>query len=329
MNKILVRKEVPGTLVYSSDVYDFMQGKTCYWSVKTRPHNAMAAQSSVSSFSVDAFSVTYPTKGAMNCPDDLTIKWMNVANAEFKVMIARDELFKSVVFEANTKANSVAVSEYTLMGNSKYYLKVTIVAGASRLESETIDFTVKNMVPAVPQFVIPSTNGTTLYSNSQISVRPERGIKLCTVNVSSTTSFAPRGSCKTSMQNFNFVTDDLSKFKLGSSSMKNGSTYYVRARFEYYNEKGNSVTTEWSPVMNFVYSSDAGVDENIAEAVKIVATDNVITLNRQVESLEVYNVAGELVASLNNISSVVIECQGIYVVKAVVDALTVIEKVIL
>lgn len=329
MTKILARKEVAGTSVFSSEVYDFVQGKTYYWSVKTRPHNAVEAQSTVTSFTVDAFSVTYPSKGAKNCPDNLTVKWMKVDNAEFNVVIARDELFKSVVFETNTKQNSVTVPEYTLMGNCKYYLKVSIVAGSARLDSETIDFTVKNIVPSVPQFILPATNGSTLYSNSQISVRPERGIKLCSVNVSSSTSFSPRGSYKTSMQNFDFVTGDLSTFKLGSTPLKNGNTYYVRAQFEYYNESGSSVKTDWTPVMNFVYSSEAGVDENIADELKITAADNVISLNCEVEMIEVYNIAGELVAALTDASSVEMDCRGVYVVRATVDGKTIIEKVIL
>lgn len=73
-----------------------------------------------------------------------------------------------------------------------------------------------------------------------------------------------------------------------------------------------------------------GVNDAIAnDAAEITVNGNVITVSAEASEINVYNVAGQVVATANNATEVVAPAAGVYVVKAVVAGTPVVKKVVL
>ena len=73
-----------------------------------------------------------------------------------------------------------------------------------------------------------------------------------------------------------------------------------------------------------------GVNDAIAnDAAEINVNGNVITVSAEASEINVYNVAGQVVATANNATEVVAPAAGVYVVKAVVAGTPVVKKVVL
>ena len=72
-----------------------------------------------------------------------------------------------------------------------------------------------------------------------------------------------------------------------------------------------------------------GVEENtVAAAANITVNGDVIAVSETAETIEVYNVAGQKVAQVENTTEVAAPATGLYIVKAVVDGAPVVKKVI-
>ncbi len=73
-----------------------------------------------------------------------------------------------------------------------------------------------------------------------------------------------------------------------------------------------------------------GVNDAIAnDAAEITVNGNVIAVSAEASEINVYNVAGQVVATANNATEVVAPAAGVYVVKAVVAGTPVVKKVVL
>ena len=70
------------------------------------------------------------------------------------------------------------------------------------------------------------------------------------------------------------------------------------------------------------------VAENVVAAADIRVNGDVIAVSEVAESIEVYNVAGQKVAQVENTAEVAAPATGLYIVKAVVDGTPVVKKVI-
>lgn len=268
MKNVLARKEVEANFIPSVDVCAFEADKTYYWKVVARQNNAADVASDVNSFTVDAFRVISPKNGATGCDDNLTVEWTALDDVEYRLLISSSNAMKDVVYETETTASSVQIPKCTLAGGTTYYLQVSAEVDGIAFDSPIVEFSLKVMPGVAPEFVNPAEEGVTLYSNSKIQVKPQPGVTLCTVWISSSNTFPARTSYAGSFPNFQFETGELSGLKVGSSYMKDGTTYYVRANVSYINEEGKTETSDWT-VSSFVYSAEAGVKDVAADAVYI------------------------------------------------------------
>lgn len=297
MKNVLARKEVEANFIPSVDVCAFEADKTYYWKVVARQNNAADVASDVNSFTVDAFRVISPKNGATGCDDNLTVEWTALDDVEYRLLISSSNAMKDVVYETETTASSVQIPKCTLAGGTTYYLQVSAEVDGIAFDSPIVEFSVKVMPGVAPEFVNPAEEGVTLYSNSKIQVKPQPGVTLCTVWISSSNTFPARTSYAGSFPNFQFETGELSGLKVGSSYMKDGTTYYVRANVSYINEEGKTETSDWT-VSSFVYSAEAGVKDVAADAVYI-RSGEVPTLVAGQADLEVrlYSLDGKLLLS--------------------------------
>ena len=78
------------------------------------------------------------------------------------------------------------------------------------------------------------------------------------------------------------------------------------------------------------YAPDAGVEGAIADGGATIAVNgNVVTVSAEAEEINVYNVAGQVVATAKNATEVAVPAQGAFIVKATVAGAPVVKKVVL
>ena len=100
----------------------------------------------------------------------------------------------------------------------------------------------------------------------------------------------------------------------------NGKTAFLLVTFKCFNGLGVYKIAEEG------YGSVA--DNVVSAAATINVNGDVIAVSAPAESIEVYNVAGQKVAQVENASEIAAPVSGLYVVKAVVDGAPVVKKVI-
>ena len=204
------------------------------------------------------------------------------------MVICKEATMENVVYETTVNASQHKVPAYTLSGNVTYYAQVT----AGDVASKVVSFTVKNIVPSKPTFVVPATSGATVYSNQCIEVNPARGITQTRIEVAAKNNFPARTSYIFTGTNFEFKTAELQNAKLGSSSVVDGTTYYARAKFSYYNESLSTKDTEYSDIVEFVYSANGGI--SIVGIGAIRYTDGRISTGKADAEVKVYAADGKL-----------------------------------
>ena len=257
MKNILAKKEVSANFVPSAEVWHFEADKTYYWKVISRHNNAIDVESDVNAFTVDVFRVLSPVDGAANCDDNLMIEWLPMENAKFHVAISTSADMNDVVYEADAVTSSLQVPHFKLMGGTTYYLQIVATIGEVSFSSDVVSFSVKTIPGSLPEFLSPAEEGVTLYSNSTIQIKPQPGVSTCSIWISTSNTFPSRSSYAGTFSDFQFGTRELSELKVGSSYMKDGETYYVRANVGSLNENGVRETTYWT-VSSFVYCAVAG-----------------------------------------------------------------------
>lgn len=297
MKNVLVKKEVESNFISSTELLHFEADKTYYWKVISRQNNAIDIESEVNAFTVDVFRVLTPVDGAMNCEDNLLVEWLPMENAEYHVAISSSADMNNVVYEADAIASSLQIPHFKLLGRSTYYLQVVATIDGKVYPSDIVSFTVKTMPGSVPVFLSPMEKGVTLYSNSKIQIEPQPGVLTCTIWISASNSFPARSSYAGTFSDFQFETKELSELKVGSSYLKDGETYYVRANVGSLDENGLRETTDWK-ISSFVYSAEAGVAD-VAADVMCIRSGEVPTLVAGQAGLKVclYSLDGKLLLS--------------------------------
>ena len=297
LKNIVYKTELSDQYKFSADVYGFEAGKTYYWRVSSRANNVGELKSEVRSFKVDEFRVKTPIEGSDAVADNPEISWSVVEGADkYKLEISNSKLFKKVTVVREVKEAKCQIEPYLLSGNTTYYVRVsTEVNGRSFVTKESSFRTV--LIEGVkPEIVRPLENGQTLYSNNTVDVAPQRGITVLRIMISPNEKFSARSSYNGTFTQFETSTPELSTIKVGSSKLADGKTYYVRAQVSYIGAEGGTVTSEWSDVKTFVYSSEQGGVSSITGAALHYA-DGILMTGMPGASVAVYGISGALAGS--------------------------------
>lgn len=297
LKNIVYKTELSDQYKFSADVYGFEAGKTYYWRVSSRVNNVGELKSEVRSFKVDEFRVKTPIEGSDAVADNPEISWSVVEGADkYKLEISNSKLFKKVTVSREVKDVKCQIEPYILSGNTTYYVRVTAeVKGRSFVTKESSFRTV--LIEGVkPDIVRPFENGQTMYSNYTVDVAPQRGITVLKIMISPNEKFSARSSYNGTFTQFETSTPELSTIKVGSSKLADGKTYYVRAQVSYIGAEGGTVTSEWSDVKTFVYSSEQGGVSSITGAALHYA-DGILMTGMPGASVAVYGISGALAGS--------------------------------
>ena len=233
-------------------------------------------------------TITSHENGVTDVPLGTTFEWSR-PEREGLLQISTSSSFPSngMVFQKTGKG-SVSVPETALAGNTVYYARVGYSSpGAEECNvsyTPTVEFTTESAEATVPELLNPVDNGV-LYADGMIAVKPMRGATNIRVEVSSTTSFPSRSSYIVTMPTGSFEdTKTASEIKLGGTALKEGVTYYARARSSY-NTSNGTVNTEYTPVVSFTYSHQTGVDAVSADEV-VVSTEYYDLSGRHIENAQ-------------------------------------------
>ena len=284
---------------------ELTSGDTYYWRVVSIAPNALETTSASTSFVAGAnLKINSPTNGAVNVSLTPNIVWEGAeTNVNYLLEIATSKDFSplSKVYTATTTSTSHQVPAATLAGYTVYYARVTASANDATAVGEVCQFrTVEPTSVSAPVFVTPNANGVTLHSNETLKFKTwSTGLSKVNIEVATSTSFPARSKITNSLTGYATETAELGSGTTGgwSKALSNGTKYYVRARGEYNTNSGTKYT-DWSTVMNFVYSSEAGIDDVTTDKAEIyVTTAGVLVLSGNASQVGVYSISGQLVVS--------------------------------
>ncbi|MBR6639794.1 MAG: family 10 glycosylhydrolase [Muribaculaceae bacterium] len=280
-------------------------GDTYYWRVVSIAPNALETTSASTSFIAGAnLKISSPVNGAVDVSLTPNIVWEGAeADVNYLLEIATNKEFTplSIVYKTATSSLSHQVPAATLSGYTVYYARVTATAGDATAVGEVCQFrTAEPSNVSAPVFVRPNANGVTLYSNQTLVFKPwSTGLSKVNIEVATSSSFPARSKITNSLTGYATETSELGSGTTGgwSKSLSNGTKYYVRARGEYITSSGTKYT-DWSTVMDFVYSSEAGIDDVTTDKAEVFITrEGVLSLSGNTSQVGIYSISGQLIVS--------------------------------
>ena len=295
-------------------------GKTYYWRVVSVAANAPAVTSAAESFVASRITVESPANDAENVSLTPVVSWSAAeSGSTYLLEISDREDFLNVFYSTETNTTSTTLPECTLSSYCTYYARVTATLDGCSSTSEIATFkTLEQTYDNTPTIAKPLTDGETIYSNEKVKVNPWSGYKQVKVQISSSASFPTRNSKTITLSNFECETKELSSY-----SLANGTAYYVRAYGEYAVSTSSSLKkTGYSPVLTFVYNSEAGIDNVGADAETVFIADDVLVLSGYKSSVDIYTVSGQLIDSVEASEDYDLShlASGIFVIKVATDA---------
>lgn len=293
MTNVVARFEANGNAAPSAGVYNFEPDVTYYWTVTARANNATDTKAdAVEPFKVDIFRMLSPADGSDNVELTPTISWSNIGeDTSYRLLVSQSASMQSPVVDETTTATSFAVPQYTLSAGVTYYAQVVATVAGGSESTSVYEFTTKAVDVPTPTFVTPAVSGATLYANEAIEVQPVEGVASTHFSISEKETFPARSSYNGTYSVGTFRTPALADVKMVSTPLTDGKTYYLRAQFNYY-VNGKATTSEWTPAITFVYSSqDSGVASVDADGLKIV--DNVLLTGVEGQQVAVFALDGK------------------------------------
>lgn len=310
----------------SATLKGLVEGQTYYWRVTSDAPNTLGAVSATATFKYAAnFGITSPATGATELSLTPSVTWTAAeSGANYLLEISKDIDFATIAYSAETTSTSHTVTR-PLAYYTSYYVRVTATKDSQSVKSESV--AIKTLDPTsvpAPEFVKPSTNGETLHCDDKIEVKPWVGYNKVRVELSkSSTSFASRSSYLADLVDFECTTVELGNevVTVGSpkAALVDGTTYYVRAYGQYSCSSSTSKKTDYTEVMSFVYSAQAGVEKIGADNGEsiYVTVDDVLVLGTDMAEVSVYSITGQLVASVKATGDYSLEslASGTYVIR--------------
>ena len=279
MSNLLYMKSVDATTVSSSEFYKLPIQKNLYWRVRSCGNNYNDGVSDISSFISLNLEVAYPADGQTGvelCPE---IAW-TFGDRDVNIQLATSDSFNksSMVLDVLATDGTYQVPLYELAYYTTYYLRLLYTRSGEECVSPTTCFTTLEGVPEIPVVSYPQ-NGGTLYKDDHVTLTPVEGCKSIRLEISNSETFPSRTSyVQTSLDTRTFTDDKAAgEIRLGTISLADGQTYYARTRAQYATPDG-TVSTDYSPVVSFVYSN---TENAVSDIVNDAATEAPVLYDTQ------------------------------------------------
>lgn len=245
------RITVTDTVLSSAQMTHLTSGETQYWRVLAGGKGYANGVSERWAFVPQLLVITAPYDGQIGLSTTPTITW-NVPDGltEATVTITDHPQQGTEVYTARAAGGTLTVPEGLLAPGSKYYVTVSLTHNLLQQTSPAVSFTTQF---AVPSFVCP-VDGGALYSDDYIVIQRQSEAVAYTYEVSTSPTTWGRtrlietlndGSCQS--------TKPAGELKVNNKLMVDGTTYYARAKLTYLDEENVRRTTDYCPVIAFVY----------------------------------------------------------------------------
>lgn len=299
MSKIIYSQETDCKYLSSSLITDLEKDKKYYWRVISSKHNGNASCSDVWSFVMNRVYITSISDGDTDVSLTPEIKCSGVVEGvNYTYEIWREASMIKKLFTETTTSSTFIIPQYTLRSGTKYYARVKVDIDGNERYSDLISFSTVDIIHEVPVMLNPHTDGQIMYSDSKIEFKPVEGMRSIRYEISATTSFPSRSSFADNIQTWPFESSKkLGEITLSGPSLKDGATYYVRARCEYNLTTSSAVIyTDFTAPVSFVYNSGSSVDGvmNIGKAYIISGNGPKLVIDKSLNPIRVmiYSVSG-------------------------------------
>ena len=246
------RITVTDTVLSSAQMTQLASGETQYWRVLACGEGYTNGVSERRAFVPQLLVITSPHDGQIGLSTAPNITWNAPDGSTIgTVTIASDAEMTQMVYTAQG-IGSIGVPTGTLNPGSKYYVTATLTYNGLDQTSPVVAFTTQFDVPS---FVCP-TDGGILYSDDYIVLQRQSEAVSYTYEVSNSATTWGRnrlietlndGSCQS--------TKPAGELKVNNKLMEDGTTYYARAKLTYLDEENVRRTTDYCPVISFIYKN--------------------------------------------------------------------------
>ncbi len=317
---IIATCQTNGSAVSSYQIPNLTEGKTYYWRVRTNAVNAAAGVSEVRSFVASRFATTGPNdKNQTTTP---TITWTPAYEGSvYKVEISINSQFSTIAYSGETTETSLKVDEGYLNSGRRYYYRVTASRDNRTSTSDVAEFWTADLIPELPKFVNPASDGATLYANQTIELAPVANASGMKLNISNNAEFTGRLFSQTMRDGENY-TKALSEIKVAGKNLVAGQTYYVRACSMYFTQDNQTSekSTDYT-VSSFVYSDANGVGDITGDEAEVtVSPEGIVTMPVEGNTVSVYRTDGSCVFTCEGAPTTVdisALAAGLYIVNVV------------
>ena len=309
------------TELSTSSIYGLPDNGTLWWRVVAFGDGMRPSSSALQSMRIHKFGLTWPADGQEDVPLTATVRWSD-PDFDAYMEIAKDEAFNDIVYTA-AGSGEATVPQYTLAAGTKYWARVTATdnTGAT-LVADPVSFRTVYVDPRVPEFVHPLHQGV-LHSNQAIRVNPAEGVVAFRLMVSDTDGFAPRTSYVSDKISTSTFTDNKTgaEIKVKSKALVDGQTYYARVRASYQTPDNGRQDTDYSPVIEFTYSTaEAGVEDIVADVCNVSIDGLTVTVAGVTGKVTLFDTTGRpaatAVSTANTPVTLTVPAPGLYILVA-------------
>ncbi|HPW96891.1 MAG TPA: T9SS type A sorting domain-containing protein, partial [Paludibacteraceae bacterium] len=221
--------------------------------------------------------------------------------SSFKLHIAKEMDFTDTIYSKVLPAgtSSFIIPQYTLAGNTTYYLCVYATLSDTTQTTKLVNFTTVAAIPQVPTILTPENNSTVTNKNVYVTWAPNVAVSF-RVEVCTLSTFPSRSVKIKSTQTGVFETT--------YENLADG-VYYARIR-AYYNP-GNTAT-DWSPVISFTVRDETPITNTEANSFNCFVTSgekkNLIidAYENGTAKISLIDLAGRTTTVINNRQALII-----------------------
>ena len=255
-NNVIERVSVTDTVASVMLFNKLSHGEVQYWRVQSCSDSCYSGVSEVRAFTPMLLTITSPADGSEDLEVPVTVTWYNCNRKEDATLyVSSDDLFTNIIFTGTSDEGELQIPEDLLEPGYTYFIRVVLPAGDDIMTSDVVRFSVAH---AAARFAVPC-DGSTLYKNQHIALKPQQWATSYVIEVSSKENTWGRSRFIETLKNGQYETTlPAEEIKVDGKLMVDGTTYYARCKTTYLDFDGNSHTTAYGPVISFVYC--AGVE---------------------------------------------------------------------
>ena len=254
-SNVLERVSVTDTAMSVLMLNKLTHGQTQYWRVQSCADSCYSGVSEVRAFTPMLLSVISPADGSEDLAVPVTATWYTCGSSEPATLeVASNDTFTALVFRGTSTTGELVIPDELLEPGNTYFLRVILTVDGETMTSDVVRFSVAH---AAARFTVP-VDGGTLYKGQHITLKPQNWATSYVIEVSSKEGTWGRTRFIETLKNGQYSTTlPAEQIKVDGKLMLDGMTYYARCKTSYLDFDGNTHSTDYGPVISFVYCDHA------------------------------------------------------------------------